>query len=90
MVTKYKVYKVGLTESQIVKIISAMKHNCEITLRLTLNQIKNKHNPLNLSERQISHLQKAIKNNTGAEIRISKSQIRKVQTEQANFDILKF
>ena len=74
--TTYIEYGVTLTDRQKSKLISAIRNNTPLTLRLKHSHLRGS-DELMLTKRQITKIKKSIANGTGLDIKISKTQIRK-------------
>ena len=76
--TQYNSLNVKLSNSQLNKFKSAIKHETEVVLRLSSNLIgdneTNFPNKLLLTNRQVLNLRKAFSNNLWTEIKLSKIQ----------------
>ena len=79
--TQYNSLNVKLSNSQLIKLKSAIKNETEVVLRLSSNMIgDNKSNfphKLLLTNRQVTNLQKAFANYLSADIKLSKTQLSK-------------
>ena len=72
---------VKLSNSQLVKLKSAIKNETEVLLRLSSNMIGNSDDETNfphkliLTNKQVANLRKAFANNLSADIKLSKTQV---------------
>ena len=74
--TTYIEYGVTLTDGQKSKLISAIRNNTPLTLRLKHSHLRGS-DELMLTKRQITKIKKSLRDGTGSDIKISKTQIRK-------------
>ena len=74
--TTYIEYGVTLTDGQKSKLISAIRNNTPLTLRLKHSHLRGS-DELMLTKRQITKIGKSLRDGTGSDIKISKTQIRK-------------
>ena len=74
--TTYFEYGVKLTDGQKSKLVSAIRNNSPLTLRLKHGHLRGS-DELMLTKRQITKIEKSLTNGTGSDIKISKTQIRK-------------
>ena len=74
--TTYIEYGLKLTDGQKSKLISAIRNNAPLTLRLKHSHLRGS-DELMLTKRQISKIKKSLRDGTGSDIKISKTQIRK-------------
>ena len=83
--TQYNSLNVKLSNSQLNKLKSAIKHGTDVILRLSSNIIGNSDNEANfchkllLTNRQDANLRKAFANHTSTDIKLSKAQLTKMQ-----------
>ena len=75
--TTYHSHKVNLSKGQRMKLLSAIKNNSPLTIRLSKSDITG-NDTLMLTQRQINKLTKAKKSGVGSDLKISHTQIRKV------------
>ena len=72
---------VKLSNSQLIKLKSAIKNETEVLLRLSSNMIGNSDDKTNfphkliLTNKQVANLRKAFANNLSADIKLSKTQV---------------
>ena len=72
---------VKLSNSQLIKLKSAIKNETEVLLRLSSNMIGNSDDETNfphkliLTNKQVANLRKAFANNLSADIKLSKTQV---------------
>ena len=75
--TQYNSINVKLSNSQLNKLMSAIKNECEVVLRLSSDMIgDNKTNfphKLLLTNRQVTNLRKVFANKSSADIKLSKT-----------------
>ena len=80
--TQYKSLNVKLSNSQLNKLNSVIKHKTEVVLRLSSNMIgddeTNFLHKLLLTSRQVANLGKAFANYLSTDIKLSKSQLSKI------------
>ena len=74
--TTYIEYGLKLTDGQKSKLISAIRNNAPLTLRLKHSHLRGS-DELMLTKRQITKIGKSLRDGTGSDIKISKTQIRK-------------
>ena len=67
---------VKLTDGQKSKLISAIRNNTPLTLRLKHSHVRGS-DELMLTKRQITKIKKSLRDGSGSDIKISKTQIRK-------------
>ena len=72
---------VKLSNSQLIKLKSAIKNETEVLLRLSSNMIGNSDDETNfphkliLTNKQVANLRKAFANNLSADMKLSKTQV---------------
>ena len=80
--TQYNSLNVKLSNSQLNKLMSAIKNESEIVLRLLSNMIGNNEtnfpHDLSLTDRQVSSLLKSFANNSLADIKLLETQLPKM------------
>ena len=82
--TQYNSLNVKLSNSQLIKLQSAMKNETEVVLRLPSNIISNSDDETNfphkssLTDKQVANLRKAFANNSSTNIKLSKTQLSKM------------
>ena len=80
--TQYNSVNAKLSNSQLNKLISAIKNESEVELRLSSNMIgdneTNFPHKLLLTDRQVSSLREYFANNLSADIKLSKTQLSKM------------
>ena len=80
--TQYNSLNVKLSNSQLKKFKSAIKHETEVVLGLSFNMISDNQtnfpHKLLLTNRQVSNLRKAFANNSSSDIKSSKTQLSKM------------
>ena len=74
--TTYIEYGVTLTDGQKSKLISAIRNNTPLTLRLKHSHLRGS-DELMLTQRQITKIEKSLRDGIRSDIKISKTQIRK-------------
>ena len=83
--TQYNRLNVKLSNSQIIKLKSAIKNGTDAVLRLSSNMIGNSDNEANfphkllLTNRQVPNICKVFANQTSTDIKLSKAQLTKMQ-----------
>ena len=83
--TQYNSLHVKLSNSQLIKLKSAIKNGTDVVLRLSLHMVGNSNDEINfphkllLTNRQILILRKAFANHTSVDIELSKTQLTKMQ-----------
>ena len=75
--TTYHLHRVNLSQGQRMKLLSAIKNNSPLTIRLNNSDLTG-NDSLMLTKRQINKLNKARSLGVGSDLSISKTQIRKV------------
>ena len=82
--TQYNSLNVGLSNSQLNKLKSAIKNETDVVLRLSSNMIGNSDDNTNfphellLTNRQVANLRKAFAKNTSTDIKLLKTQLSKM------------
>ena len=80
--TQYNSLNLKLSNSQLIKLKSAIKNETEVVLRLSSSMIgdneANFPHKLLLTERQVTNLRKAFANHLSADIKLSKTQLSKM------------
>ena len=82
--TQYNSLNVNLSNSQIIKLKSAIKNETDVVLRLSSNMIGNSDDNTNFphellsTNRQVSNLRKTFSKNTSTDIKLSNSQLSKM------------
>ena len=82
--TQYNSLNVKLSNSQLNKLISAIKNETDMVLRLSSNVISNSNdetsfpNRLLLTDRQVANLHKAFANYLSTDMKLSKTQLSKM------------
>ena len=82
--TQYNSVNVKLSNSQLSKLKSAIKHETEVPLKLSSNMTGNCNDETNfphrlsLTKRQVSNLRKAFANNLSSNINLLKTQLSKI------------
>ena len=80
--TQYNSLNVKLSNSQLNKLMFAIKNEAGVVLRLSSNMIgdneTNFHRKLLLTNRQVANLHKAFANQLSADIKLSKTQLYKI------------
>ena len=83
--TQYNSLNVKLSNSQLIKLKSAIKNETDMILRLSSNMIGNSDGETNfphkllLTSRQVANLRKAFANRTSTDINLSNAQLTKMQ-----------
>ena len=84
--TQYNSLNVKLSNLQLNKLKSAIKHETEVVLRLSSNMIgdneTNFPHPLLLTSRQVANLRKAFANHLSTDIELSKTQLSKIYNQE--------
>ena len=81
--TEYNSLNVKLSDLRLNKLISAIKNETNVTLRISLNMVGNSNNNTNfphkllLTNRQIANIRKAFSNNLSTDVKFSKTQLLK-------------
>ena len=79
---QYNSLNVKLSNSQLIKLKSAIKNETEVVLRLSSNMIRDNEtnfpHKLLLTNRQVANLRKAFANHSSADIKLSKTQLSKM------------
>ena len=92
--TQYNTLNVKLSNSQLNKLKSGIKHGTEVTLKTSSNipgdsnEENNLPHKLSLTNTQVSKTRKAFANNSSANIKLSKTQIHKMGQLGGFFGIL--
>ena len=82
--TQYKSLNVKLSDSQLIKLKSAIKHETDVVLRLSSNMIGNSDDETNfpckllLTNRKVTNLCKTFANYLSTDIKLSKTQLSKM------------
>ena len=82
--TQYNILNIKLSNSQLNKLKSGIKHGTKVTLNLSLNAAGNSNDEiyfphkLLLTNTQVSRLHKVFANNSAANIKLSKTQLSKI------------
>ena len=82
--TQYNSLNAKLSNSQLIKLKSAIKNETEVVLRLSSNMIRNSDDETNfphklfLTNRQVANLRKAFANYLSTDIKLSKTQLSKM------------
>ena len=82
--TQYNTLNVKLSNSQLIKLKSAIENGTEVTLNLSSNLVGGSNDKTNfphkllLTNTQVSKLCKAFANNSSANIKLSKTQVHKI------------
>ena len=83
--TQYNSLNVKLSNSQLNKLMSAIKNEADVVLRLSSNMVGNSDDETNfphkllLTNRQVANLHKTFANHTSTDIKLSKAQLTKLQ-----------
>ena len=82
--TQYNSLNVKLSNSQLNKLISSIKNETDVVLRISSNMVGNSNdntnfsNELLLTNRQVANIRKAFAKNTSTDIKLSKTQLSKM------------
>ena len=82
--TQYSSLNVRLSNSQLIKLKSAIKNETDVVLRISSNMVGNSNDNINfpyellLTNRQIANIRKAFANNSSTDIKLSKTQLSKM------------
>ena len=82
--TQYSSLNVKLSNSQLIKLKSAIKNETNVALRIPSNMVGNSNDNINfpyellLTNRQIANIRKAFANHSSTDIKLPKTQLSKM------------